>query len=99
MTDASFWPVPRGSRGSTIESCPGQQGALLVAPGLQRARELSERTAVEGKHLAGLGRGGDVAHPDRAELVVGEVPLRSGVVVLADVERGVVAGTGCSGAS
>ena len=70
---------------------PGQQGALLVAPGRQGAWELGQRAAVDGQDLAGLGRGGDVAHPDRAELVVGEVPLGSGVVVLADVERGVVA--------
>ncbi len=86
-----------GEQGIDDGVVPGQQGALLVAPCLQGARELGQRAAVEGQDLAGLGRGGDVAHPDRAELVVGEVPLRSGVVVLADVERGVVAGSGRPG--
>ena len=83
--------MPRGSSGSTIAVVAGQQCALLVTPRLHGAGELGQGTAGDGQHVAGLRRGGDVADPDRAELVVGEVPLRAGLVVLTDVQGRLVA--------
>jgi hypothetical protein len=85
-------PGPLGQERIEEGIVAGEQGALLVAPGLERAGQVGQGAAVHGQDGSSLLRGRDVAHPDRTEPVVGEVALGAGVLVGADVEGGVMAG-------
>ena len=95
LVDDRGQPVARRAAGAARRAagrCPvstAHAWSRQAARARRAARRAGGRTSA--RAVRGLLRGGHVADPDRAELVVGEVALAPGVVVRAHVQGRVVA--------